>query len=114
MTNQESANLPAVPAGEIDLPGEPEPDPQWVILGIRHPQGGVAVLASANMTRAQLRRQWTTVKRKIPGAPRMGEVRKETQAVLLEFEGFTYIVGATYDEVMRSLATVWQPPELEQ
>lgn len=100
-------------AGQVQLLGEEQPDPQWVILGIRPPHGGVAVLASANLTRAQLRRSWEIVRRNVPGASRPANIRKEKQAVLLEFEGFTYICGASYGEVMQSLATVWQPPELE-
>jgi hypothetical protein len=100
-------------ASEVRLLGDEQPDPQWVILGIRAPLGGVAVLASSNLTRAQLRRRWEIVQAKVPRASRPAQLRKETQAVLLEFEGFTYICGDSYGEVMRSLATVWQPPELE-
>lgn len=92
------------------LPAVEQLPPQWVIMGIQVPGGGVAVLASDKLTKAEMARRWeTVVKDSALGKLRL---RQEHVAVLLQFDGFQFIYGATYAEAMRSLSDVWQPPEL--
>jgi hypothetical protein len=86
--------------------------PQWIIMGIEVPTGGVAVLASCTLTRAQMRRSFEDYTKKT----KLGllHLRKEHNAILIECEGFTFIHGTTYRECMLSLPDVWTPPEPEQ
>lgn len=85
--------------------------PQWVIMGIEVPTGGVAVLASSTLTRAQMRRQFEDITKK--SALGLLHLRKEHNAVLIECGGFTFIHGESYRECMMSLPGVWEPPEPE-
>lgn len=95
---------------EQRLDGEEQPPPQWVIMGIQV-RTGVAVLASSTLTRAEMARRYEEVTRKLPFAGRPAVLRKEHTAVLLQFDGFQFISGATYRECMVALAEVWSPPE---
>jgi hypothetical protein len=91
--------------------GEEAAPPQWVIMGIEVP-GGVAVLASSTLTRAQMRRRFENVVKTHPTLGKL-HLREEHDAVLFECSGFTFIHGDSYRECMRSLSDVWQPPEIE-
>jgi hypothetical protein len=95
----------------VVLRGEAQEPPQWVIMGIEVP-GGVAVLASSSLTRAEMRRRFND---EWKVHPTLGKVhlRTEENAVLFYCNGFTFIHGSSYRECMQSLSNVWQPPELE-
>jgi hypothetical protein len=97
----------------VVLRGEAQEPPQWVIMGVLVPGGGVGVLASSSLTKAEMRRRFADEVKQHPALGRV-HLRTEENAVLFYCNGFTFIHGSSYRECMRSLSDVWQPPEIEQ
>lgn len=84
--------------------------PEWVMLGIENPAGGVFLLASDRMTRAELQREAYSDNYLHPRLYSPPEMRPTIQ-LRAEMLGYTWVQAPTYQEAIRKLFTTWSPPE---
>ncbi|MGW6698835.1 hypothetical protein [Nocardia sp. NPDC055049] len=88
--------------------------PDFVILGAPHPEGGVIVLASKELTQAELRTELN--EDELFGGygydRRIGSVLRDYRTTLsTELRGYTMVLADTYGQAMANLFEQWTPPE---
>lgn len=86
------------------------PAPDWVVLGQPDLDGGVIVIASTELTRAQLEMEremdedWNGYMfRLVPGAP--------TYRITCEMRRYVVIKAATYADAFAHLSKTWNPDQ---
>jgi hypothetical protein len=75
-----------------------EPLPAWVIVGVPHPEGGVALVASDQLVRSVN----LAMTSPYPGTP---------IALDLLMRSYLWVPGDTYAEALRRLFAAWSPDE---
>lgn len=85
--------------------------PDFVILGAPRPEGGVVVLASKELTQAELTTKLTNEDELFGGFDPIGSVVPDYRTTLsTELRGYSIVMADTYGEAMAKLFAQWTPP----
>ena len=85
------------------------PRPQWVIVGIDLPTGGVRIIASDSLTTAELEVQYDWLNLGLPVTVGISRINRYEVSLTLKMLNLRIVEAATYGEALSGLFGNWTP-----